>query len=90
MLRVVHHVTDWKRLSLELGLHYPTLTDIETHRREKPDGCKMDMLSAWLNQRDNVSQKGDPSWPVLQAALRRMGESWVAEKIKREYLVMVS
>ena len=82
VLEVVHDVTDWKKLGLALGLHYqPTLTDIETYRRCKPDDCKMDMLSAWLQQQDNVSQKGVPSWSVLRAALRRMGENELADKM---------
>ena len=33
------------------------------------------MLSAWLQQQDNVPQKGVPSWSVLRAALKRMGEA---------------
>ena len=91
MLEVVHGVNNWKRLGLELGLHYqPTLINIETHRREKPDDCKMEMLSSWLNQWDSVSQEGDPSWPVLQAALRRMGENRIAGKIKCDSLLIVS
>ena len=81
VLEIVHKVTDWKRLGVDLGLHYqPTLTDIEL-RHCKSDDCKMDMLSAWLKQQDNVSQKGGPSWSVLQAALRRIGENELANKI---------
>ena len=81
MYEAVHDVTDWKRLGLQLGLHYPTLTSIEIYRHYKVDECKMDMLSAWLNQQDGVPQKGVPSWSVLRAALRRMGENELADKI---------
>ena len=82
VLEVVHDVTDWKKLGLALGLRYqPTLTNIEIHRQNKPDDCKMDMLSAWLKQQDNVPQKGEPSWPVLRAALRRIGENKLADRI---------
>ena len=73
VLEVVESVSDWKRLGLTLGLLLkPTLTDIETYRRGKPDDCKIDMLSAWLEQQDNVSQKGIPSWIVLRAALKKI------------------
>ena len=42
MLEVVESVSDWKRLGLTLGLLYqPTLTDIETYRRGKPDECRI-------------------------------------------------
>ena len=75
VLEVVESVSDWKRLGLTLGLLLkPTLTDIETYRRGKPDECKIDMLSAWLEQQDNVPQKGIPSWNVLRVALKRMEE----------------
>ena len=77
----MHDITDWKRLGLELGLHYPTLQKIRSDQRDQTDDCKMEMLSAWLNQQDNVPQSGDPSWQVLQAALRRMGENQLADNI---------
>ena len=82
MLEVVESVSDWKRLGLTLGLLYqPTLTDIETYRRDKPDECRKDMLSAWLQQQDNVSKKGVPSWSVLRTALQSMGEHETAGRI---------
>ena len=82
VLEVVQNISDWKRLGLTLGLlHHPTLTDIETYRRGKPEDCKIDMLSAWLEQQDNVSQKGVPSWSVLRTALIRIGENEIANMI---------
>ena len=82
VLEVVVSVSDWKRLGLTLGLLYqPTLTDIETYRRGKNDDCKIDMLSAWLQQQDNVSQREVPSWNVLRDALKRMGEHETADRI---------
>ena len=44
-----------KKLGLALGLHYPTLTSIESYRHYKVDECWMDMLSAWIEQQDMVS-----------------------------------
>ena len=82
VLEIVDHVHDWSKLGMILGLLYqPTLIDIETHRRGKPDDCKKDMLSAWLAQQDNVSQKGVPSWSVLKAALKKMGKHELANRI---------
>ena len=75
------NLIDWQSLGLALGLLYPTLTKIKNDQREKADECKMEMLAAWFQQRDNVSQKGVPSWSVLQAALRKMGENELADKI---------
>ena len=81
VLDVVHDLTDWKRLGLALGLHYPTLTSIENYRRGMVDECMMDMLSAWLQQQDGVCQKGVPSWAGLKAALTRMGKNMIADRI---------
>ena len=58
-----------------------TLKKIENDHPNNTDKCKIEMLAAWLEQRDNVPQKGVPSWSVLQAALRRMGENVLADKI---------
>ena len=74
-------LVDWQSLGLALGLRYPTLEKIENDHPNKIDKCKMKMLVAWLEQRDNVSQKGVPSWSVLRTALRRMGANELADKI---------
>ena len=86
VLEVVENVIDWKRLGATLGLYYdPTLTDIETYRLRKPEECKKDMLSAWLQRKDNVSETGVPSWSVLRAALQRIGEHELADRIVSVY-----
>ena len=72
VLTVLRNVNDWMNLGIQLGLLYPTLDKIETYRRGKPIECKIDMLLAWLQQQDNVSQRGVPSWSVLRAALQSM------------------
>ena len=81
VLAVIHDLNDWKDLGLQLGLLYSTLKDIETYRRGKLSECRIDMLSAWLQQQDNVSQRGVPSWSVLRAALQSMGEHEIADRI---------
>ena len=78
---MIRDLNDWKDLGLQLGLLFSTLTDIETYRRGKPSECRIDMLSAWLQQQDNVPQKGVPSWSVLRAALQSMGEHETADRI---------
>ena len=81
VLAVICDLNDWKELGLQLGLLYPTLIDIETYRRGKPSECRIDMLSAWLQQQDNVLKKGIPSRSVLRAALQKMGEHETADRI---------
>ena len=78
---MVHTLTDWKLLGLQLGLHYSTLKKIKRDQHDVIDDCKMEMLSAWLQQQDDVSQRGVPSWSALKNALRRMGENTIADRI---------
>ena len=56
-------------LGLELGLLYPTLKRIKKEQHGDISDCMMEMLAAWLQQQDNVTSKGVPSWSVLQTAL---------------------
>ena len=71
-------VVAWKRLGLRLGLLYPTLQKIEKEQHERVDDCMMEMLAAWLQQQDKVSQNGVPSWSVLRTALEEIGERQLA------------
>ena len=81
VLNVIHDIVNWENLGLQLGLLLPTLKTIDREQRGNIDNCKIHMLSAWLQQQDNVSQKGVPSWSVLRAALKSMGEHAVADRI---------
>ena len=84
MLAEIHQLNNWKELGLQLGLLLPTLDRIERERQLRISECKIDMVSAWLQQQDNVSQKGIPSWNVLRAALKKVGENEMADKIVSE------
>ena len=90
VLEAVDDLTDWLMLGLQLGLHYPTLKRIRHDRLDLMDECKMEMLAAWLQQKDNVSQIGVPSWSVLRAALRGIGERELADKLLCKYCNVTS
>ena len=75
------NVVDWIDLGLALGLCYPTLQKIDDEKRGKVNSCMREMLAAWLQKQDNVSQVGAPSWSVLQTALRKIGENELADMI---------
>ena len=81
MFTVIQDLNDWKVLGLQLGLLYPTLERIDLEQRGKIAACKVHMLSAWLQQQDDVSKRGVPTWNVLIAALQRMGEHELANRI---------
>ena len=73
-------VIDWKSLGLALGLLYTRLKMIENEKQGHIGECKMEMLAAWLQQQDDVPQKGVPTWPVLQAALKQIEEKQLAHR----------
>ena len=81
MLAVIRDLNDWKDLGLQLGLLYPTLKRIDLEQRGIINSCLIEMLSAWLQQQDDVPQKGVPTWSVLRAALQSMGEHETADRI---------
>ena len=81
VVEVVDDLNDWKDLGLRLGLLYSTLERIDREQRGRIASCKIHMLSAWLQQRDIVQQKGVPSWSVLKAALKKIGEHETADRI---------
>ena len=81
MLVVIRDINNWKELGLHLGLLYPSLERIDLEHRGRITFCIMGMLYAWLQQQDNVLQKGIPSWCVLRDALKSMGEQETADRI---------
>ena len=78
--RKLTNLVDWQSLGTELGLLYPTLKRIEEHHRYT-NRCIREMLSAWLQQQDNVTMRGVPSWSTLKAALINIGENKLADTI---------
>ena len=81
VLTVIRDLIDWKELGLQLGLLYPTLKRIDLEQRGIINSCKIEMLSTWLQQQDDVSQKGIPSWSVLRNALKQIEEHELADRI---------
>ena len=81
MLEVLNDHNDWMTLGLKLGLHYPTLERISEEQRGNISQCKLQMIVAWLHQKESVSQKGVPSWSMLRAALKSMEENEIADRI---------
>ena len=71
----------WQSLGLELGLLLTTLRRIEKEQHEDLDECKKEMLSAWLQQQDNVVKRGVPCWAVLKSALENIGENNLESEI---------
>ena len=79
MKRFLNKLSNWFSLGLDLGVSYHTLQRIEEEKRGDIERCKTEMLAAWLQQQDNVSQVGAPSWSVLRRALGDIGENELAK-----------
>ena len=76
-------VVQWTPLGLALGLDYSTLQRMEREKMGRIEECKMAMLSAWLQQKDDVVEEALPSWSALEAALRKIGENKVAKELSK-------
>ena len=83
------HFNDWQNLGLALGLFYPTLKRIDEEQRGAVDKCTTDMLAAWLQQQDNITRKGVPSWLTLKTALVNIRENELADTITTWWWVWV-
>ena len=79
--RFLRNVNDWQSLGLELGLLYSTLKRIKKEQQGDINDCMMEMLAAWIQQQDNVSQVGTPSWESLRVGLMIIGENKLASEI---------
>ena len=79
--KFLKNVVNWQSLGLELGLLYPTLKKIKKEQQGDVNYCIMETLAAWLQQQDNVSKKGVPSWSVLRNALEEIGEKQLASEL---------
>ena len=79
--KLLKNLVDWQSLGLELGLLYPTLKKIKKEQHGDINDCTMEMLAAWLQQQDNVTDNGVPSWSILKTALVNIGENELADTI---------
>lgn len=73
--------SEWNALGLALGLHKNTLDSIESDNN-KASNCLRATLSAWLNQKDSVDNKGGPTISSLIEALRNTNNKRVANKVE--------
>ena len=64
-----------------LGLDYSTLQRIEREKMGRIEECKMEMLTAWLQQMDDVVETALPTWNALKTALRKIGENKVSNEL---------
>ena len=78
----------WRYIGLALRLRNPDLNRITAEGRPVSD-CLTDMLELWLNQNYDVIKYGEPSWQMLENAVRaRAGGNnpALADQIHRKYI----
>ena len=67
---------DIQRLGGALGLSY---TNLRKMNILFPD----EMVAAWLNRQDDVlKHSGEPTWSTLEDALRKIGQTGLAEDVR--------
>ena len=80
VLETLRDLVHWQFLGLELGIPYGRLTYFKHNNSGNIKNCKRDMLTFWL-MRDHNIMMGVPSWSILKAALRNIGENELADSI---------
>lgn len=69
--------------SLSLGGAFGLRNPKIKRMRRYPD----DVVEAWLRREDNVPNKCPPTWRNLTAALEKIGQTGIADTVKRDHLI---
>ena len=77
--------SDWESLGLVLGLELVTLEAIEAKNSGKEQACKRKMLEHWLDGKDQVTERGGPTWKQLAYCLKQLKEDSLAQDIEEHY-----
>ena len=88
MCETTNVTLEWYHVGLALGLLPRTLDAIQSADQIT---CRRTMLVEWLRQKDQVLQKGRPSWRTLVKALRSptVNRADVANDIARKHKITV-
>ena len=85
VFRELDALSNWKNLGLQLGLNFPTLSEIEEDEQSSSHR-KMAVLHLWLSLRDSVKERGGATKAALVKALYNMKENVLAHRIERKAL----
>ena len=70
-------VTDWYMLGLYMGVPKNDLEDIQKQSSSKGSArCRAELFGVWMKRTPNAS------WELIAAALAKLGETVLAEKIR--------
>ena len=75
----------WEDFGLKCGLHPHTLEAIQANNAGKPnfvDECFKDTVTCWLERKDDVDTKGEPTLERLADIVEETGDKATAEKIR--------
>ena len=80
--------TEWKTFGLKCGLHYNTLEAIQINNASKPgfvEECFRDTVARWLERKDDVDTKGEPTLERLADIVEETGDKATAKKIRSQF-----
>ena len=78
-------VTDWYMLGLYMGVPQKDLAQIEKQSSSQGSArCRAELFGVWMKRTPNAS------WELIAAALGKLGETVLAEKIRSRCVMLVS
>ena len=79
----------WEKFGLKCGLYHNTLEAIEASNAKDVDKCFTKCVALWLEKKDDVDGKGEPTLERLAKIVEEIGDKATAKGIRiRNGIVM--
>ena len=75
----------WEKFGLKCGLYHSTLETIQANNPKDVDKCFTKCVALWLEKKDDVDGKGEPTLERLAKIVEEIGDKATAEKIRSQF-----
>ena len=75
----------WEKFGLKCGLYHNTLEAIEASNAKDVDKCFTKCVALWLERKDDVDGKGEPTLQRLADIVEEIGDKAAAEEIRSQF-----